>query len=215
MVTELYWNYLKRGDIEVNSFLTKTHIISGSGSLCELPEILKRKNKVRPIIVTDSGIEKSGQLNNLLDILKEYKNLEVFTEVCSDPTATLMDTLAKQIKENKCDVAIAYGGGSSIDTAKGASIVVTNGGSARDYIGEKNFAKTPLTIMAIPTTAGTGSEVSWHASIVDDIENLKVRIRNPNIIPDVAILDSELLCTLPENVAAACGIDAFTHAYES
>jgi len=196
-------------------FFTKTKVICGPGSLRELSTALRSTKSRNPLVVTDPGLAKSGTLDKLLKEIGSVEGVEAFTDVFEDPTVGLIDSVAEKLVQKKCDSVIGLGGGSSLDVAKGAAVVAANGGSSRDYIGDDLFDRPPLPVIAVPTTAGTGAEVSWHIAVKDEIKEEKTRIRSPLATAHTAILDPELLITLPQKLAAACGIDAFTHVYES
>ncbi|KJS81792.1 MAG: hypothetical protein JM58_16280 [Peptococcaceae bacterium BICA1-8] len=197
-------------------FQVRGRIINGLGKADEVSEEAKRLNVNRVVVVTEKAIQEAGVIENILKSLKNG-NIEyiVYNGVHSDPSVKIMDEIARLVKESGAQGLIGVGGGSSLDATKGAAIVCTNGGSIRDYIGENKFKIAPLPLIAIPTTAGTGSEVTWHISVNDTERKLKVTVRSFLCVPEVAILDPNLMVTVPAKVAAFTGMDAFTHAFES
>lgn len=171
----------------------------------------------RPLIVTDGGIYRAGLVDRVEAVLKESGiTWAVFTEVQANPTTGTVDACLSAWLDNKCDAFLAIGGGSSIDTAKGAAILAANGGAVWDYHGLDLFSREPIPLVAIPTTAGTGSEVSTVASIVDTRRHLKLSIRHSRWgRARTAILDPDMLTSLPAQVAIITGIDALTHNIEA
>jgi alcohol dehydrogenase len=193
-----------------------TQIHFGVGRLRELPEIIKKYNYETVLICTDKGIANSGALERLETILKngEIKYV-LFNEVEPDPTVRVVKQVEKLYRETNCEAIIGFGGGSSIDTAKGVSIAVANPGNLTQFEGKNKIPNRGPDVIAIPTTAGTGSEVT-HASVLKDEERkYKMGILSEHLHPKAAILDPELLTTVPRGLAAITGIDALSHAIES
>jgi len=193
-----------------------TQIHFGIGRLKELPEIISELNYKKILICTDKGIASSGALDKLTQILIAGNvDYHIFDEVEPDPTLRVVKRVEEIFKDSDSDVLIGFGGGSSIDTAKGVSIAVGNTGDLSNFEGKNLVPNKGPDIIAIPTTAGTGSEVT-HATVLKDEERkYKMGIISKYLHPKIAILDPELLTTLPKGLAAATGIDALSHAIES
>lgn len=202
--------------IDTFEFGLHTQIHFGVDRLKELPSIIKKYNYQNVLICTDNGIASSGALDHLETILKNGDiNYEVFTEVEADPTLRVVKKVEQIFKENQCDALIGFGGGSSIDTAKGVSIAIANPGDLTEFEGKNKVPNRGPDIIAIPTTAGTGSEVT-HATVLKDEERkYKMGILSEHLHPKAAILDPKLLTTLPRGLAAITGMDALSHAIES
>ncbi|WP_035321696.1 iron-containing alcohol dehydrogenase [Peribacillus kribbensis] len=202
--------------IDSFEFGVLTQIHYGVGKLNELPEILKAQNYQHVLIVTDPGIANSGLLERLENILTSSEiRYTVFKEVQPDPTLEVVDTVRQIFLDNKCDSIIGIGGGSSIDTAKGVSAAAANPGDLSRYEGKNKLPNRGPDIIAIPTTAGTGSEVTHAMVLKDSKRKYKMGILSQNLHPKAAILDPQLLTTLPRGLAAITGMDALSHAIES
>jgi alcohol dehydrogenase class IV len=206
----------EKEDRMVYEILGPRKIIAGENSIASVPNEMKQLGRRYPLIVTDRGIVKTGLLNRLTFLFDDGKvKYKVFSEVEPDPEIAIMEKGKNVFKEGRHDILIALGGGSSIDTAKVLSFLATNEGTVKDYLGMVSFKNDPIPIIAIPTTAGTGSEVS-HAAIVTDQENkAKLFIKGIQLAPKAAVLDPILLKSLPPESITYPGIDAFTHAVES
>lgn len=173
------------------------------------------------LVVTEAILVKLGVLDVVFNSLKEAGvDYVVFDGIEADPSAHLMDQIGALGIEEKVDGVLGVGGGSSMDSAKAASILIANPGThildyKGDYTGVNRYQVTPVPCFAIPTTAGTGSEASWNIAINDTDNTLKVRTQNPHYVPVMSILDPKMMATVPASVAAGCGIDAFVHAFEA
>ncbi len=166
--------------------------------------------------MTDVGIVRSGLLGRLTSLLDEEKMTHgIFSEVKPDPDIEVAEKGKQAFIEGHHDLLIALGGGSSIDAAKVVSFLARNQGVVKDYVGMSVFKNDPVPVIAIPTTAGTGSEVTQIAIVTDRDQKLKLPIRSPHLFPKTAILDPTLLASLPPDVIAYTGMDAFSHAVES
>ncbi len=191
-------------------------IVAGEGSITSVPNEVRSLKGAKPLIVTDAGIPNTGLLGRLTSLLDAEKiPYGIFSEVESDPGIAIVEKGKKVFLESRCDLLIALGGGSSIDAAKVISCLATNEGNVKDYLGIVVFKNDPVSIIAIPTTAGTGSEVTQNAIVTDKDQKLKLMIRSSQLLPKTAILDPTLLNSLPPEVIANTGMDAFTHAVES
>jgi alcohol dehydrogenase class IV len=191
-------------------------IVAGEGSITSVPNEVRSLKGTRPLIVTDPGIAGTGLLRRLTSLLDEEKiPYAIFPEVEADPGIAIVEKGKNVFLENRCDLLIALGGGSSIDAAKVISGLATNPGNVKDYLGIVTYKNEPISIIAIPTTAGTGSEVTANAIVTDKDLKLKLFVRSPQLLPKTAILDPGLLTSLPPGVIANTGLDALIHAVES
>jgi len=200
----------------VYEFSGPRKIVAGEGSMTSVPSEVKSLKGTKPLIVTDAGIASTGLLRRLTSLLDEEKiPYALFSEVEPDPDIAIVEKGKTVFLQNRCDFLIALGGGSSIDAAKVISALATNPGNVRDYLGMVVFKNDPIPIIAIPTTAGTGSEVTQNAIVTDKEQKLKLFMRSSQLLPKTAILDPTLLISLPPEVIANTGMDAFIHAVES
>lgn len=189
----------------------------GPGARKELPEVIKRLGKTKAFIVTDGGLVKFGVAKMVTDELdKASIPYEIFSDVKPNPTVTNVKNGIEAYKKSAADFIIAIGGGSSIDTAKAVGIVINNPEFA-DIVSLEGCAPTKnkcVPIVALPTTAGTAAETTINYVIIDEENQKKMVCVDPNDIPAVAIVDAELMYTLPASLTAATGMDALTHAIE-
>lgn len=191
-------------------------IFTGKSSLNEINNILNKINAEKVMVVTDKGIINAGIYEKLQAVLKSgNKKIILFDEVLPDPSIKLVEEAVSVARKNKIDAVIGIGGGSSLDTAKVAAALIINDKNISNYIGIELLEKDSVPVVAIPTTAGTGSEVTHIAILSDKEEQLKKGIVSTKIIPDFAILDPELTIGLPPHVTAATGMDALVHALEA
>lgn len=197
-------------------FLLPTKIVMKKGARLETGRHLKDMQINHILLVTDPGIKKAGLLNDIYTSLAEAGiTYDEFSDVKPNPRDTDCDAAANMIRDKKIDGILAVGGGSSMDTAKAVSILYTNGGTITDYEGAFTVKKTPLPIICIPTTAGTGSEVTFFSVITDIKRKFKMSILDYQIGPKLALLDPDLTASLPAPIAASTGMDALTHAIEA
>lgn len=167
------------------------------------------------LVVTDQGIVKAGLLERVTAALeKEGLAFEVYDRVEANPRVETIDRGHEFYRQVGADVIVGFGGGSSMDTAKGIAVLATNGGSMAQYAGQNKVQNRPAPVIAVPTTAGTGSEVTGNIAFTDLTKKDKMSCRSPLNFPRVAILDHTLLASLPASIAAATGMDALTHAVE-
>ena len=205
---------------KVGEFYAPGKIIFGPGGLSQVGAEAKRLGSKVLIVLGKSAMKKSGALDRLTHLLIE-NNLEyvIYENVPSDPTVEIIDNGTSLARKENCNLVIALGGGSVLDTGKAISAMVTNEGSVADYQeiegkGRKFQHKT-LPFIAIPTTSGTGSEATKNAVITNTEFSLKKSIRDPMLIPEVALVDPELTLSLPPHITADCGGDALTQCIES
>jgi alcohol dehydrogenase class IV len=197
-------------------FLGPRKIVGGENSITSVPNEVRSLKGMKPLIVTDPGIADTGLLKRLTSLLDEEKiPYGIFSEVEPDPGFAIVEKGRRVFMEGQYDILIALGGGSSIDAAKIISGLATNEGTVKDYLGTVVFKNDPVSVIAIPTTAGTGSEVTQTAMVTDQDQKLKLSIRSPQLFPKTAILDPTLLHSLSPKAIAYTGMDAFTHAVES
>lgn len=197
-------------------FMLPTVIKSGKGICGEIPNELRLRNKLKPMLITDKGLVKAGLADKIIQYLKMagYDDIVIFDQVEPNPRDVTVAKAGEIGKINNVDCLIALGGGSSIDTAKGAGILMTAGGKVKDYEGLGKVPGKITTLFAIPTTVGTGSEVTFWAVIKDTAENYKLSIGSPFIAPEIAFVDPGFVEKLPPAIIAATGMDALTHAIE-
>ncbi|SMB99343.1 choline dehydrogenase [Thermanaeromonas toyohensis ToBE] len=203
--------------MKVQSWITPTLIKHGPGSLKTIGEEIKRLGGRKALIVTDAGVVKAGLLQRLTAVLEEEKiPYRVFSEVVGNPPVELVGRGTAAYKESEADILIALGGGSSIDTAKAIGVEVVHGDSILNYeYGKQEITNKIPPLIAIPTTAGTGSEVTLWAVITDPARKIKFNVGGtPLIAPAVALIDPELMLDLPANLTAWTGMDALSHAIE-
>ena len=188
----------------------------GGGAVAELPGMLRRLGLANPLIVTDPFIERSGHLERATAYLDRAGiSWVVFSDTVADPTTAVVEAGARRLAEGHFDSLVAIGGGSSIDTAKGMSVLAANGGQMRDYKVPAEIPHAGPPIVAIPTTAGTGSEVTRFTVITDTESDEKMLIAGLACCPLAAIVDYELTLSMPLRLTADTGLDSLTHAIEA
>jgi len=202
--------------LPVRTFLIPPVLITGSGSSEKVGEESKKLGVKKALIVTDQVMVKLGVLEGVKKALEQTKiQFVIYDAVATEPTVDYVKEGLKSFKDNGCDFLIAMGGGSPIDTAKAISVMATNPGSIEEYKGLGKVTKEGAPLIAIPTTAGTGSEVTQFTIITDTKTDVKMLIGSPLIMPKVAIVDPLLTLSCPRGLSAAVGIDALTHAIEA
>jgi alcohol dehydrogenase class IV len=188
----------------------------GGGALAELPAILRRLGLANPLIVTDPFLARSGHLEQATAQLDRAGiPWTVFSDTVADPTTAVVETGTTRLAEGGFDSLVAIGGGSSIDTAKAMSVLVANGGQMRDYKVPAEIPKAGPPLVAIPTTAGTGSEVTRFTVITDTETDEKMLVAGLGCCPLAAIVDYELTLSMPLRLTADTGLDSLTHAIEA
>ncbi len=189
-------------------------ILFGNGASERTGTELRNLGVKKATLVTDQGLVKFGIADRIIASINEAGiELSVYDQCEPDSSVETVNQIAELGKDS--DVLIGLGGGSSIDPAKAAAIIITNGGDIRDYQGCDKFTKAPLPIVAIPTAAGTGSECTPFAVIADRQRAWKMPVGGTGIMPALAVCDPELTYSLPPSVTAATGMDALTHAIEA
>lgn len=198
------------------NFFVKSNITFGRNAVEELPRIISEYGLKNVMVVYDAGVKAAGIAGKVLEqVEKTGAEITVFDDVIPNPTNETVEKAAAVAKEAKIDGFVAAGGGSSIDTAKAINILMTNPGKIGDYAG-MNMVKNPcLPLIAIPTTAGTSSEITNVSALIDTEKVVKYVVIDNNIVASDVIADPEFTKTAPAGVTAATGMDAITHAVES
>lgn len=198
------------------SFSIPQNIMVGRGSMASLPEVAKKLEGSHALIVSDPGLEGLGLVKKTADYLLEAGiKVDTFTEVEANPSVTTVEKATDKFKECGADFIVALGGGSPMDVSKAVGVVAKYGGCITEYEGAHKVPGRIIPLIALPTTAGTGSEVTAFSVITDHSRDYKLTVFSYELLPTYAILDAELIMTAPASVAAACGIDAFIHAEEA
>lgn len=191
-------------------------VLIGGGTVKRIGELVTQLGIRRPLVVTDPFMRDSGMVKAVTDPLTDAGfEPGVFGDTVSDPTDTVIVNGTKVLEEGGFDGMIGFGGGSPIDTAKAMGILAANGGKIRDYKVPNPIPKPGLPIIAVPTTAGTGSEVTRFTVITDTSNDEKMLIAGPSLVPNGAIVDFELTLKLPKRLTSDTGLDALVHAIEA
>lgn len=198
---------------------TSTHanpgkLVFGPGAIEELPKVLNENDK--PLIITDGGVVEAGVSEKVAKVLETAgMKYSFYSDVASDPPIKIIEEAANVYYTESCNSIIGLGGGSCMDAAKAVAVVVTTGEGIECYRDGRMVSAKLVPIIAIPTTAGTGSEVTGVTVISDTQNKIKLAIKGKPLIPEVAVLDPELLLGIPPRIAAATGSDALIHAIEA
>lgn len=203
-------------DNKVMSLRSPHLILAGLGAFERLGPEAKGMGATKALVVTDKGVMDSGTGKKVKELLeKEGIGVEFYDQVLSDPDVACFEACLGKAKKQKFDLMVGIGGGSSMDIASITSVMLTNSGTVYDYFGV-NLVKNPgVPTILIPTTSGTGAEVTPNAILTDTKEHLKKAVVSPYILPRLAIVDPLLAVTMPPSVTSSSGIDALTHAVES
>lgn len=198
------------------SFKIPQNIEFGMGSLKKLPDILDKSQSDSVLLVSDRGLEQLGVVKKVQDIIEAGGiKCTAYLDVIPNPTVDVVNAAAALYKECKATGIVALGGGSSMDVAKAVGVLVNYGGNITEYEGFDTVPGPIVPIIAIPTTAGTGSEVTASSVITDEARNYKLSVISYELLPKYAVLDPELIMTAPASIAASCGVDALIHAMEA
>lgn len=198
------------------SFSVPQEIIVGKGSLARLPEAAEKLGGKHGFIISGPHLNKMGIVASCSESLENAGiKVDAYTETEGNPSVETVEKAAAAFCKSGADFIIALGGGSPMDVAKAVGVVARYGGSITEYEGGGRVPGDIIPLITIPTTAGTGSEVTAFSVITDHSRNYKLTVFSYKLIPAYAILDPELLTTAPVSVAAACGIDAMVHALEA
>jgi alcohol dehydrogenase class IV len=201
---------------KVNIFRSPNKLIFGNGVVSQVGDEVAKMGARKALIVTDKGVVKGGLTAGIEESLKSAKiSYGIFDRVEAEPPSHIVDECAREVKENGYDIIIGVGGGSSMDVTKGASIVATNGGRVLDYEGREMVPRAGVPKILIPTTAGTGSEVSWVFVVTNESDNDKKVVFSYFNLANVAIVDPLLTLSMPPKLTADTGVDALTHAIET
>jgi alcohol dehydrogenase len=197
-------------------FDPRTRVVFGSGAMARLGEFAKELGGSRVLFVTDPGIERAGHAAKGIQFLHDAGlDVSPFDDVQPNPTTEDVDRGLAIAKKQEVNLIVAIGGGSAMDCARGINFLLTNGGEMRDYWGVGKATKPMFPLIAIPTTAGTGSEAQSFALIADAKTHMKMACGDKKAACRVAILDPDLTLSMPAGVTATTGIDAISHAIES
>lgn len=197
------------------SYHNPTAIEFGWGALARLPDLVKSVGGRRALVVGDPGVAQAGLVNRVVAALGEAIPVTTFTDVESDPDARSVDAGVQLARSKECDVIVGIGGGSAMDVAKVIGVMLTNPGNIRDYNGMGKIGQPGAPVIAIPTTSGTGSELTIWSVLSDKEKKTKFGVGSVLNCARIALLDPELTMSLPPAITAATGIDALTHALES
>jgi alcohol dehydrogenase len=200
----------------VTRFHIPTKVVRGIGAIEQLGEEAKALGAKRALVVTDKNLVEAGLVEKVEEPLKSAGiEVDVLDEGMPDPTVKFVEKGTEIIRNGNFGVIIGLGGGSNIDAAKAMSVMASNPGSICDYEGSDKFSNPPMPIIAVPTTAGTGSEVTYASVVTDTDRDYKFVVWSSLIPPRVAILDPQMPATAPGMIRISAGMDALTHAVES
>lgn len=198
------------------NFFVKSNITFGCGALERLPELIRGYGLKHVMVVCDGGVKVAGILDRVMEQVKKADiQTTVFDDVIPNPTNEVVEAAYQVAKSKSVDGFVAVGGGSSIDTAKAINILMTNPGMISDYAGIGMVKNPCLPLIAIPTTAGTSSEITNVSALIDTEKVIKYVVIDNKIVASDVLADPELTKTVPAGVTAATGMDAITHAVES
>lgn len=198
------------------NFAVPQDIVFGEGSLKKLPELMKKLGCSKVLVISDPSLKKLGAVDKVCDIVRAAGcDLTSFCEVEPNPSIETCEKACAAYKEFGAEGIVALGGGSPMDVAKAVGVLAKFGGKITDYEGSFLVPDRIVPLIAIPTTAGTGSEVTAAAVITDHSRNYKLTVFDHKLFPAYALLDPELISTVPAHIAASCGIDALVHAIEA
>ncbi len=201
---------------ELVLFSVPTQVLFATGASREAGRLARELGATKVFAVVDAGVAKAGILDGALASVREAGlYLCVREQATSDPTLADMRGIAEELRAFGADCVVAAGGGSGLCAGRGAALAATNGLDLRPYLGRDRYPNAPLPVIAIPTTAGSGSEVSKHVTLSDETTLKKVGVDGYTNAPRVALLDPDLVQSVPRPQAIASGIDAFCHALEA
>ncbi|GAB6179583.1 L-threonine dehydrogenase [Desulfotomaculum defluvii] len=201
---------------KVNEYFMTPISILGIGCLEQIKNYFRSMSFRKALIVTDRGLVDSGLINKLFSVLEDEGIFYIiYKDVSPNPTVSQVESGLKLLQDNGCDFLISFGGGSPHDCAKAIALLATNGGEIRNYEGLNKLKKDSAPLIAINTTAGTGSEVTRFCVITDEEKHSKMTINDWHTTPVIAVNDAELMTGIPPGLTAATGMDALTHALEA
>lgn len=191
-------------------------MIVGAGAVQHLAGCVQRFGAQRALLVTDSFLMSNGMAQRVIDHLQENNiGVSVFAEVQPDPTVQNVEAGLEVLQRSEADIIIALGGGSPIDAAKAIAVMATNAAPLSQYMGYHKIPMAGVPLIAIPTTAGTGSEVTKVTVITDSARNVKMMMLDAHLLPTAALVDYELTMTMPPGLTAHVGVDTLTHGIEA
>lgn len=198
------------------TFSVPQNIMVGRGGIQKLPEVSKKSGGSHAFMISDPNLKKMGIVQSCAEALEKAGiRVDTFTETEGNPSTQTVEKAAEAFLASGADFIVALGGGSPMDVGKAVGVVARYGGSITEYEGTGKVPGGIVPLIAVPTTAGTGSEVTAFSVITDHSRNYKLTVFSYELIPSYAVLDAELLTTAPASVAASCGIDAMIHALEA
>lgn len=198
------------------NFKIPQNIIFGMGSLAQLPELLVESGSNHVFLISDGGLAKLGVVEKIESIIQNSGiTCTTYLGVLPNPTVSIVDEATALYTQCGATSIVALGGGSSMDVAKTVGVLANYGGSITQYEGNFKVPGPIVPMIAIPTTAGTGSEVTASAVITDESRNYKLSVFSYELLPRYALLDPALIMTAPASIAASCGVDALIHAMEA
>lgn len=191
-------------------------VIFGLGALSKIGQCAKRLGGEKVFLVTDPGIIEAGWVDETIKYLeREDLKYVVYDNVVTNPRDFQVETGAQLYLQKECDVIVAVGGGSPIDTGKGVAILASNFGAIPDYEGCNKITHPIPPMVCVPSTAGTGADITQFAIITDTVRQVKMTILSRAIMPDISLIDPRLLQTKPQDLIASTGVDTLTHAIEA
>ncbi len=198
------------------TFTIPQNLVCGVGTISQLPEMLEKNGSKKVLVISDKGLESLGVVKKITDVV-ENSGLEyaLFVDVEANPSVDTVEAAKEAYLASGATSIVALGGGSPMDVAKAVGVVAKYPGSICDYEGAHKVPGPIIPIIAIPTTAGTGSEVTAFSVITDHSRNYKLTVFSYELLPKYAILDPDMIMSVPPSIAASCGIDALIHALES
>lgn len=198
------------------NYFCKSNITFGCGSVAKLPELIKKHDLHKIMVLYDKGVKAAGIAERVLEQVKKTGvEYIIFDDVIPNPTNQVVEMAYGIARKNETDGFVAVGGGSSIDTAKAISLLMTNSGKIEDYAGIGKVKNECLPLIAIPTTAGTSSEITNVSALIDTEKVIKYVVIDNKLVATDVIADPDFTVTAPPGVTAATGMDAITHAVES
>ena len=200
------------------TFAAPTRVVFGSGAAGQLHELCKSLGAKKVFIVADPNLVGTAGVLGLITALEDNGfPCTVFSDIVAEPPIEVVDAASDMLKKSGCDVLVAVGGGSSIDIAKAMAMLINNPGSVRDYLfgGSKTVTNPSLPLISVPTTAGSGSEVTSASVISDTANTIKLSVSHPYLFPRIAVVDPLMQTGMPAFVTATTGVDALTHAIEA
>ncbi|MCM3224284.1 iron-containing alcohol dehydrogenase [Terribacillus saccharophilus] len=202
--------------MSISYFQTANTLITGSGSIAKIGEQAKKFEAKHVVIVTDSIIKQTGLLENITTPLTNQEiSFKIIDKVVPEPPFENLEDMIQELESDNPDMLIGVGGGSALDITKLLSVMLTNKEDVRNFIGTDKIKNRGIPFILVPTTAGTGSEVTANAIFTDVRDNVKKGIVSPYLLPSAAIIDATLTLSVPAKVTAATGMDALVHAVES